>query len=155
MSYRISGLDPRKFQPLFELNDETLKERSVGRIKVEQEPGYPCRITLRDASIGEKVIALSYQHQPANSPYKASGPIFVREGAERAACFEATIPPMLKLRPQSIRAYDQDHWIVKAEVSGGDDLDGVIREMLSEDQVAYLHIHNAKPGCFNCRVDRA
>jgi len=54
MSYRISGLDPRKFQPLFELNDETLKERSVGRIKVEQEPGYPCRITLRDASIGER-----------------------------------------------------------------------------------------------------
>jgi hypothetical protein len=27
--------------------------------------------------------------------------------------------------------------------------------IFSDPAIAYLHVHNARPGCFNCRVERA
>jgi hypothetical protein len=34
-------------------------------------------------------------------------------------------------------------------------LEEVIARFFADPQVAYLHLHNARPGCYNCRVDRA
>ena len=32
---------------------------------------------------------------------------------------------------------------------------GHMHRMLEADEIAYLHLHNAAAGCFNCRVERA
>ena len=45
--------------------------------------------------------------------------------------------------------------MVSADMVEGTALEGVIDAMLARPEVAYLHLHNAKPGCYAARVDRA
>jgi hypothetical protein len=44
--------------------------------------------------------------------------------------------------------------MVDADVVEGEQLESLIEHMLASDLTAYLHIHNAKPGCYAARVDR-
>ena len=62
---------------------------------------------------------------------------------------------MLLARPQSIRAYDREAMMVAAEVVAGDEVEPAIVRHLSRDDVEYVHLHNAGPGCYSCRVERA
>ena len=55
----------------------------------------------------------------------------------------------------SIRGYDRVGMMVTAEVAQGTALEEVLERMLADGGVDSLHVHNAKPGCFNCRVERA
>jgi hypothetical protein len=62
---------------------------------------------------------------------------------------------MFRHRLLSVRAYDQAAMMREAKVVEGRALEETIRELLRESEVAYLHLHNAAPGCFNCVVQRA
>lgn len=62
---------------------------------------------------------------------------------------------MFEHRQLSIRAYDEAAMMVDAKVVNGTDLEETIRHLFANESVAYLHIHNAGPGCFNCSVVRA
>ena len=62
---------------------------------------------------------------------------------------------MFRDRLLSIRAYDEAAMMVGAEVVSGSDLGSTIRDLFTNESVSYLHIHNARPGCYNCRVVRA
>ncbi len=66
-----------------------------------------------------------------------------------------TLPPYLTLRPLSVRAYDDAGEMVDAEVIAGTEAEPLIRRLLAQDGVAFLHIHFARRGCYACRVDRA
>jgi len=65
------------------------------------------------------------------------------------------IPEMLRHRLLSVRAYDRGAMLVAAEVVNGTDLDATVRGLFASGAVSYLHVHNARPGCYNCRVVRA
>ena len=52
------------------------------RVTIDAPHSAPCRVTLQDAAPGEQVLLLPFAHHMAHSPYRASGPIFVREGGE-------------------------------------------------------------------------
>jgi 6-phosphogluconate dehydrogenase (decarboxylating) len=65
------------------------------------------------------------------------------------------IPVMFKHRQLSIRAYDGAAMMVGAKVVAGSDLEATIRHLFANENLGYLHIHNAGPGCFNCSVVRA
>ena len=54
-----------------------------------------------------------------------------------------------------MRAYDAEGMMLDAEVAPGSDLEAVIARLLGRRGVAYLHAHNAKRGCYSCRIDRA
>ena len=71
MTYRIRGLDPAPFKPLFGLPDEDLAERGVVRMTVDS-PTFPCRVSLTDRAIGEKVLLLNHVSHDAANPYRAS-----------------------------------------------------------------------------------
>ncbi len=45
--------------------------------------------------------------------------------------------------------------MVDAEVAPGDELEALIGRFFRRPGVAYLHAHNARRGCYSCRVDRA
>jgi hypothetical protein len=45
--------------------------------------------------------------------------------------------------------------MVGAEVVNGGELDATIEQLFTDENVSYLHIHNARPGCYNCGVVRA
>ncbi|WP_331716765.1 DUF1203 domain-containing protein [Stenotrophomonas sp. MMGLT7] len=47
-------------------------------------PGFPCRVSLEEARVGEELLLLHHMHQPAHAPYRAAGPIYVRRGAVAA-----------------------------------------------------------------------
>ena len=122
---------------------------------VDEYPGYPCRVSLADAPVGERVILTQFQHHKANSPYQSAGPVFVRESAQTAKPKINEIPVMFHHRLLSIRAYDEAAMMKDAKVVLGGALEEAIRELFANSAISYLHIHNAAPGCFNCTVQRA
>jgi hypothetical protein len=156
--FRISGLPAEPFQPYFAMTDAELARHGVRRVvATEADLGLmpPCRVSLRDAEIGECSILLHYAHHtsPA-SPYRASGPIYVREGVTQTASFVNHVPAQQRTRLLSVRAYDADGIMVDAEVAPGDTLQALIARFFTRDDVAFLHAHNARRGCYSCRIDR-
>jgi hypothetical protein len=153
-AFQVSALPRHQFADLFHLSDQELIARGARRVTADSKPGYPCRVSLVDAEIGERLLLLSFAHQPADSPYRASGPIFVREAAQEARLAVGEVPELLRHRLLSFRAYDEAGMMVAAEVAEGQELEGVVSRLFAGNGVAYIHVHNAKPGCFNCRIDR-
>jgi hypothetical protein len=155
MSFRITGLDPAPFRHLFGLSDEELAARGAKRCVADQKPGFPDRVELRDAEPGESVLLINHTHQPADTPYRASHAIFVREGAERAYSAVDVVPEPLRGRPISLRAFDGDHMMVDADLVDGRELESLIERLLADPKVSYLHAHYARRGCFAARIERA
>jgi hypothetical protein len=155
MSYVISGLDPAPFAPFYSLSDAELAEHGVVRMAVTGKPGFPCRVTLEDAEPGEHVLLLNHEHLPVDTPYRSRHAIFVREGAVNAPQYEGEIPEQLAIRLLSVRAFDAAGMMTDAEVIDGKALDALARDWLARPEVPYLHVHNAKRGCFMARIDRS
>ena len=155
MSFRVVGLPLSPFEPLFALGDEELAERGMCRMTADEKPGFPCRVSLEDAEPGEQLILLPFEHQDAHSPYRASGPIFVRETAREPFDAIDVVPPVLRGRQLSMRGYDRSDCIVEADVIDGNEAEQAIARFFANPEVAYLHVHNAKRGCFACRIERA
>lgn len=155
MTFQIHALPAEPFRQLFSLSDAELRARNARRARVTSKPGFPCRVSLQDAEVGETVILLHYEHQPESSPYRASHAIYVREGVEQAVPAPGEIPEMLRSRLLSVRAFDADHLMVDADVVEGTRLEEMIERQLRDARVEYLHVHNAKPGCYAARVTRA
>lgn len=154
MSYRISGLPLEPFRHLIGADEATLTAHGAQRFTVTKPHDAPCRIGLEDAEPGETVILLNYAHQTADTPFRANGPIFVRETAREQAVFPGAVPDQLRRRTLSVRAYDAEGMMIDADVVEGMALEPVIDRLLANMDAAYLHIHFAKRGCYAARVDR-
>jgi hypothetical protein len=154
MRFRYTGLDAALFRELFALGDDELLARGVRRVTADTRPGFPCRVSLEDAAPGESVLLLAFEHQPQASPYRSSGPIFVREAA-KAAYDGSDFPPVFMGRLLSVRVYDREGMMVDADIAEGRQAETLFSRMLAQADVAYLHVHNAKRGCYAARVERA
>lgn len=154
MTYRVLGLSAEPFRPLYGLPDAELVARGVQRVTADAKPGYPDRVELRDAEPGETLLLLNWTHQPADTPYRASHAIFVREGAEQPHEGEA-LPEAMRIRPLSLRAWSADGHMLDADLVDGAQADAAIRRMLDGERVAYLHAHYARRGCYAARIERA
>jgi len=155
MGFIISGLPLARFAPLFGLSDQELAARGVLRRTADRCPGYPCRVSLRDAAVGESLLLLNYEHLPVASPYRSRHAIYVSEQAQEYRPSVNEIPEVLARRLLSVRAFDASGMMLDADVVEGADLAQSIERCLRGPQVEYLHLHNAKPGCFAARVDCA
>lgn len=155
MAFRISGLSPDPFRHLYGLSDAELAKQGVKRYVVDAPAGFPDRIEMRDASPGETVLLLNHVCQPADTPYRASHAIFVREGAETTYDRVDEVPDVMRLRLMSLRAYDKDGMMLDADVVEGREIEGIIERFFANPDVAYIHAHNAKRGCYSGRIDRA
>jgi hypothetical protein len=156
-SFRISGISAEVLNEFRQLSDEELQQRNVFRYIADQKPGYPCRVSLVDAEIGESLLLLDYGHLTTATPYRSVGPIFVRESARETYVRVDEIPEVLRARGRllSVRAYGGNDMLAGASVIGTAEIDQSIQEFFANRKVAYLHVHYAGPGCFACRVDRA
>lgn len=152
MGFQLSGLPIEPFLPLFGQPEAALRRRNVRRLPAEA--GFPCRITLRDAEPGEPVLLLSHAHLAAATPYRASGPIFVRESARETAVFTGVVPPEMRQRLFSVRGYDDTGMMLDADVAEGTALEALIARLLANPHIGYLHLHHARRGCYACRADR-
>jgi len=155
MTYRITGLSPEPFQHLYGLPDDELAQRGVKRYVVDKKPGFPDRVTMRDAEPGETVLLLNHLSQSAPTPYRATHAIFVREGAALPYDEVGEIPEVMRVRLLSLRAFDAEGMMVDADVVEGAEVEPLIARLFANPAVSYIHVHNAKRGCYAGRVDRA
>jgi hypothetical protein len=150
----VRGLPAEPFAHLYGSSDEVLRAGGARRCLVDHHPGFPDRIEMRDLEVGEYALLVNYTHQDANTPYRASHAIFVREGATEPFCARNQIPIVLRSRTLSVRAFDVEGMIVDASLCAGDDLEGSIERLFANVQTAYLHVHYATFGCYAARIDR-
>ncbi len=155
MSFRITGLPAEPFQHLFGLDDAALAAHGARRHVASSKPGFPDRIELRDAEIGERVILINYTHQPADNPYRASHAVFVLEGARERFDRVDEVPEVMRSRLLSLRAFDARDEIIDADVIDGRELESAITRLFDNPDTRYLHAHYARRGCYAARIDRA
>jgi hypothetical protein len=154
MAFRMQGLATEHFTHLFHGDESTLRAFGAERHVVHEKPGAPCRISLEDADIGETVLLLNHAHQSAATPYRQNGPIFVRERA--CARFDArdVIAPALAARLLSLRAFTTEGAMINADVVQGVDLATLIEAFFNDSNVAYMHAHYARRGCYAALITR-
>lgn len=153
--FQMSALRKDQFAELFAMDDAALAERGARRYVADAKPGFPCRVSLEDAEPGERVVLVPYTHLVEDTPYRATGPIFVREAAVDRTLPRDTVPGLLRLRLLSLRAYSSAHAMVDADVVDGQEIEAGLARLFARAEVSYVHVHYAKPGCYACRVDRA
>ena len=154
MNFRITGLASTPFEHLYGLPDNALATFGVERHVADQKPGYPDRIALRDAEPGESLLLLNYMHQPAANPYQASHAIFVIEGARVTYDRLNAVPEALRIRMLSLRAFDKNNRMVDGDLVDGQDVEKQIAVFFANAEVACIHVHYAKRGCYAARIDR-
>ena len=154
-AFLLEPLSRDRFEALLSLRDEELVQHNARWIRVDAKPGYPCRVSLVDAEVDERVLLVNFAHHDVSSPYRAAGPIFVRAAAQTAPLRVNEIPEMMRHRELSIRAYDAAAMMVGAGTIHGTALEEEIERFFVNAMVDYLHIHNAGAGCYNCSVRRA
>ena len=154
MSFRVLGLSPDQFRPLFDMSDAEL--RGLGALRViADDPLMPCRVSMEHAELGEELLLLNFEHQPANTPYRATHAIYVRKVAHQAFDAVDTIPEVLASRLLAIRAFDAQHMMIDAEVCEGAQAAEMFERFLANPRTRYLQVHNARRGCYAARVERA
>lgn len=152
MTYRIKGLDPEPFRPLFALSEEELEERGMKRMTVTS-PTFPCRVSLVDRPVGEEVILLNHVSHDVANPYRASHAIFVAD-AEQAEYVDE-VPPVFEPRVLSLRGFDEAGMMADALITQPGDADAGIRRLFENPKIETIHVHNAVRGCFSAKVERA
>lgn len=152
--FQITALPIEKFSSLLKQSDADLRAIGARRMVADKKPGFPCRVSLVDAEPGEEVLLLPFTHHDVTSPYRAGGPIFVRVKAQTVKLEVNEVPAMIRSRLLSIRGYDSAGMMLISNVVDGSELEEHLGRFFSDPGVEYIHIHNARPGCYNCRVDR-
>jgi len=153
MTYKVTGLDPTPYKPLFGLSDDELGERGIVRMTVT-EPTFPCRVSLTDRSIGESVLLLNHTSHDVANPYRATHAIFVTETEQDAATYVDEVPPVFQKRVLSLRGFDKDGMMVDALLTLPGEADAGIRKLFANPEIETIHAHNATRGCFSARIER-
>ena len=152
MAYRIAGLDPAPYKPLFGLSEDELAARGILRMMVTEKPSFPCRVSLVDRDVGEKVLLLNHvSHNVANA-YRASHAIFVSD-AEQAEYIDE-VPPVFGTRVLSLRGFDTAGMMADAILAQPGEADAGIRKLFENPEIETIHAHNAARGCFSAKIER-
>ncbi|MFY9878704.1 MAG: DUF1203 domain-containing protein [Pseudolabrys sp.] len=151
MNFRIRGLEAGQFSHLFALSESELAAQGALR-KIADGP-CPCRVSLTDATPGDEVILVNYEHHAVASPYRMRFAIYVRQGEKTFDAVDA-VPDQLRRRTLAVRGFDHKAMMTGWEVIEGIWLEEAIERQFADPRPQYLHIHFAAPGCFAAKVER-
>jgi len=154
IDYCVSGLAPEPFTHLYGLDDADLAAAGAKRYVVDANPGFPDRIEMRDLEVGEVALLVNYEHLPGSSPYRSRHAIFVRDGATQTYRSVNEVPAVMRTRLLSLRGFDAGDMMIEADVVDGGAVEAAIARFFENTEVAYIHAHNAKRGCYAGRIDR-
>ena len=79
----------------------------------------------------------------------------MRADADEIAPLIDATPPVFEGRPLGLRAFDAGGMLKNAALALPGQADAKIRELFADDNIAYIHAHNAAHGCFSARIDRS
>jgi hypothetical protein len=153
MNFTVHGLSPEPFLPLYGLSDGELAKRRARRV-VANGAAFPERIEMRDAQPGETLLLVNFEHQTADTPFRSSHAIYVREGATESWSGDH-LPEVLRKRLLSLRGFSADGMLVDGDVIEGAAAETVIERFFKDPKVDYIHVHAARHGCYLARIDRA
>ena len=149
MSFRITGLPAEKFNHLFALPETELAAH--GAVRTIADGPRPCRISLTDATPGDELILVNYEHHAVASPYRMRFAIYVRQGEQTFDAVDS-VPDQLRRRTLAVRGFDDKGMMTGWELIEGISLEEAIERQFAEPRAQYLHIHFAAPGCYAARV---
>ena len=118
----------------------------------------PCRHCLQPVGKGDQYLVLAHRPFATEQPYAETGPIFLHAKECERAPESRSLPPMFHFGGSYIlRGYRENGWInyKVAEVVEAARIDEVAASMLSEDNVAYLHMRSSRFNCYQARIERA
>jgi len=120
--------------------------------------GNPCRHCLQTIEKGADMLVLAYRPFAKPQPYAEIGPIFLH-GSE---CQRYDLPyafPEIFNRHDAVlvRGYGNDDRIQyqAAQIVPVNELNTQCTNMLSNPNVAYLHVRSKQYNCYQCRIERA
>lgn len=154
MTYRIEGLPHGRFEYVIGLSDDALARRGARRVTATSKPGFPCRISLEDAEVGERMILLNFASHDVPTPFRTTYGIYIREKPAVAPHFVDRIPPVFERRTLGLRGFDADGMLRGALLALPGEADSRIRELFEQPEIAAIHAHNAAHGCFLATVER-
>lgn len=154
MTYRINGIDPTPYRHLHSLSGEDLRGQGIVRMTVTEKPSFPCRVSLTDREIGERVLLLNHVSHDVANPYRASHAIFIAEGAEKAAEYVDEVPPVFRPRVLSLRGLRSDGMMAEALLVQPGEADAGIHKLFANPAIETIHAHNATRGCFAAKIER-
>lgn len=154
MRYVVHGLEPALFHHLVGADAETLARHNAMRVTAMTDRGWPCRISLEDASAGESLILLHHLSHDVPTPFRSSYAIYIREKQTVARTFHDAVPPAFEGRPIALRGFDAGGMLHDAALALPGEADARIRALFANPAIAYLHAHNAAHGCFAAAIER-
>ena len=150
-----------RYRPLPAPVEQATNGNVPSKIIIIDSPGnYPCRKCLMDGKVSERMLLFSYDPFLGDSPYRQPGPIFVHDEPK---CEMAELgpgdfmPEQQRKRLMNVRAFDSRHMMIGHDIVDGENLLDRAEEFFGQEgneYVDYVHVHNAKPGCFAVRIDR-
>lgn len=127
-------------------------------VEVSTGHGNPCRHCLETIPVGKKKLVLAYRPFNEKQPYAELGPIFLCGDKCDAYADNAHMPQMFRRwSTVLVRGYGNDNRIQYhcARHVPVTELEVQCKEMLRDDEIAYLHVRTSQYNCYQCRVERA
>ena len=155
MTFQIHPLPKDQFTAYFDMSDDELAQHKAFRVKADSQPGFPCRVSLKDAEIGEDLILLNYTHLDGDTPYAASHAVYVSENAKEETPAVGDVPEVLQRRVLAVRGFDDKKHIIDAEVVDGTVLSATLERLFENPDVQFAQMHFAGRGCFAAQATRA
>ena len=106
MAYSVTGLDPAPFADLFKASDAERTTHLSEVVTATSDTGFPCRVSLADAKMGERVLLVHHVSNDVARPFRMAHAIYVRERAEPPPVYRDALPAMLDRRTIGLRAFD-------------------------------------------------
>jgi hypothetical protein len=113
--------------------------------------GEPLRCCLRYAEPGEQITLISYAPFERPSVWREVGPVYIHASRCEGHTSTGRLPEQLARGPRVLRTYRADdtmnyehNTVVTDEV----DLEPIIERLLSEPDVATVHVRTLAPQCF-------
>lgn len=123
---------------------------------IADETGLPCRHCLKEVSMGDEYLILSYKPFESTQPFAERGPIFLH--AKACNTYEDTenLPAMYSPDSSTLmRGYDRHERIVygTGEVVKNTEIETTAKKILNTDRVKFIHARSATNNCFQYRID--
>lgn len=114
----------------------------------------PCRTCLNVFRVGEEErLLFTYRPAGEEGTLGAPGPVFIH--ARPCRQFRGSeFPQGLRTLPLFIEGRASGNRILMARRATGPEIDDVLRDLLGDAQVDYLHVRHGEAGCYITRVSR-
>lgn len=131
---------------------------NVPEIHISDGKGVPCRHCLTDVDLGEEYLILSYKPFEEDQPYAEQGPIFLHARECAPYSDQNRLPDLYEERAgMLLRGYDNTNRIVygTGQTVTPRDIETAARQLLSREDIAYVHARSPTNNCFHFRIEIA